>query len=495
MNDKSVVKLLLGLFWIAVTLFLGGLVVLSFFNHATADDYFALYNEQKFGFIGFQKFIYMHWGGRYFSSLIAAIFSANGYLVHHYYVHTILLIVFTLIASYIFVSVISRYLINKAIVKRERIMLAALLTILQFVIYPELSTALYWFSSAVTYQISVILLMLLVATTIKILQEKSSKTTALLFFFLILLVLACNGSNEVSAIFSGVLMLIILILYKKKFNAHLGKIIVLALIYVLSIIALIIAPGNRERMTVLEGKDVNIVLSVISSFYRVFVVYWNLFLSPLFWVSMASFFLYAIYIRDRIFILRHHKTNLKTIVLFITIWTIVLLIVLIPILLLSNGSIPDRALNVLSAFTLLVFIMVSFYMGLCIMDKNVKQLLAHQQLRITVATVLIICIVTNNTSREIAGSLISAGTYHRAMLQRTQILNEASINRKDTVQLTTIDNAMLNDVNTYSAGKKAMLKEWMKKKPLLLFISDDMATPESRKVLADYYKVKILSVK
>ncbi len=494
MNDKSVVKLLLGLFWIAVTLFLGGLVVLSFFNHATADDYFALFNEQKVGFTGFQQFVYIHWGGRYFSNLIAATFTINGFLVHHYYVHTILLILFTLIASYIFIWVISRYLINNAIVKRERIILAALLTILQFVVYPELSTALFWFSSAVTYQTSVILLMLLVAITIKILQETNSKTTSALFALQILLVLACNGSNEVSAIFSGVLMLILLILYKKKFNAHLGKVIILALIYVLSIIALIVAPGNRERMTVLEGKDVNIILSFVSSFYRVFVVYWNLFLSPLFWASMAAFFLYAIYIRDRIFILRHHKTNLKTIVLFITVWTIVLLIVLMPILLLSNGSIPDRALNVLSAITLLVFIMVSFYMGLCIMDKNVKKLLAHHQLRITVATVLIICIVTNNTSREIASSLMSAGPYHNAMLEREQMLKEAA-EKPDTVRLTTIDTAMLYTINNSSAGKKAMLKEWMKKKPFLLFISDDIATPASRKILADYYMVKNISVK
>ncbi len=494
MNDKSVVKLLVGLFWLAVTLFLGGLVVLSFFNHATADDYFALYNEQKYGFTGFQQFIYMHWGGRYFSNLIAAIFSTNGFLVHHYYVHTLLLVALTLIASYIFVCVVSRYLINNAIVIRERIILASLLTILQFAIFPELSTALYWFSSAVTYQTSVILLMLLVATTIKMLQETNGKTISVLFAIQIVLVLACNGSNEVSAIFSGVLMLILLILYKKKFNAHLGKIIILALIYVLSIIAVIIAPGNRERMTVLEGKDVNIVLSVVSAFYRVFVVYWNLFLSPLFWASMAAFSLYAIYIRDRIFILRHHKTNLKTIVLFITIWSIVLLIVLIPILLLSNGSIPDRALNVLSAITLLVFIMVSFYMGLCIMDKNVKQLLAHHQLRITVATVLIICIVTNNTSREIAGSLMSAVPYHHAMLQREQILKDAS-GKTDTVKLISIDTAMLYTINNSSAGKKAMLKEWMKKKPSLLFISDDIATPASRKILGDYYMVKNIVVK
>ena len=494
MNDKSVVKLLLGLFWMAVTLFLGGLVVLSFFNHATADDYFALYNEQRYGFTGLQQFIYMHWGGRYFSNLIAAIFSSNGFLVHHYYVHTLLLVALTLIASYIFVWVISRYLINNAIVNRERIILASLLTIVQFAIYPELSTALYWFSSAVTYQTSVILLMLLVATTIKMLQETNSKTTSLLFAIQIVLVLACNGSNEVSAIFSGVLMLILLILYKKKFNAHLGKIIILALIYAISIIAVIIAPGNRERMTVLEGKDVNIVLSVASSFYRVFVVYWNLFLSPLFWASMATFFLYAIYVRDRIFILRHHKTNLKTIVLFITVWSIVLLIVLIPILLLSNGSIPDRALNVLSAITLLVFIMVSFYMGLCIMDKNVKQLLAHYQLRITVATVLIICIVTNNTSREIASSLMSVGPYHHAMLQREQILKEGS-GKTDTVKLTTIDTAMLYTINNSAAGKKVMLKEWMKKKPSLLFISDDIATPASRKILGDYYMVKNIAEK
>ena len=495
MDDKQTLKLLVGLFWFIATVFIGGLVTLSFFNHASADDYFALVNEQHYRIGGFQQFVYMHWGGRYTSNLIAAVFSANGFLINHYYLHTVLLISLTLLSAFALITSFSNYLINQSINKKERILLSVLITINLFVIYPELSSALFWFSSAVTYQVSVILLMLIVSTAINLFHTTNKKSIPGLFIVLLLLIIACNGSSEISAIFGGMLMLIVLILNKSRFNAHRGKVVILALVYVLSIIALIVAPGNRERMNVLQGKDINIVLSVLSAFYRVFVVYWNIFQSPLFWITIAAIFLYAIHLRDRIFMLRHHKTNLKTILLFITVWSIVLLMVLIPILLLSNGSIPDRALNVLSAASLFVFIILSFYIGICIKDKNSKQLLANSQLRYTVATVLIICIITNNTTKEIAGSLISANTYHSALRNRENILQNAGTLKIDSISIPLIETAM--DMQVYAAGSnhKAMLKEWMKKKPSLLFISDDMASSASRKVLQDYYRVKCINLK
>ena len=495
MNHKSVFKLLSGIFWVVTTFFFGSLIVLAFFNHACADDYFALINEQHYGIGGFQQFVYMHWGGRYTSNLIAAMFSANGFFLNHYYLHSIILILLTLASVYILITSISNHIINQSIKCRDRIVITFLMTINLFVVYPELSSALYWFSSAVTYQVSVIVLMMIVAIAITLLQTSNKKIVSGSFIALLILIAACNGSSEVSAIFSGLLMLIVLILNKKRFNVHRGKIVILALFYVISIIILIAAPGNRERMNILQGKDVNIVLSVVSAFYRVFVVYWNIFQSPLFWATMVSIFLYAIHIRERIFVLRHHKTNLRTILLFITVWSIVLLMVLIPILMLSNGSIPDRALNVLSAASFIVFVILSFYMGICIMDKNIKQLLAHNQFRFTVATVLIICIIANNTTKEIVGSLISAKTYHYAMRNRENMLYNASTFKVDTISVPIIETSMEMQVNAIGANQKAMMKEWMKKKPTLLFISDDIATPASRKVLQDYYKVKCINAK
>ena len=496
MNNKTAEKVFTGLFGITVTIYFLGLLLLSFFNHASADDYFALLHERQYGFLGFQHFIYFHWGGRYFSSLIAALFSYNSFLISHYYVHTILLLVFTGIAAYWLVSVINKYLINKSIIKRDRLIFCLLISVNLYAVYPECSTALYWFSSAVTYQTSVILLMMLGAVMIMFLQETNNKIKITAFSTLIFLVIAINGSNEVAAILSAVIMVVLLLTNKAKLKDKWAAIILLSIVYSISILVLILAPGNRERMTVLDGKNINILLSVVSAFYRVFVVYWTIFQSALFWVSASAIFLYAIHIRNKIFMLQHHKATLKTILLFLAVWSILILIVLLPILLLSNGSIPDRALNVLSAASMIVFFTIAFYMGICVKDKTARMVLENVQLNYAVATVLLLCIIANNSTKEIAASGMSANTYHHAMKARENILINAKQLNLDSISLPKTDAAMkLILQNGNAENQKAILKQWMQRKPSLLFISDDIETPESRKILAQYYGIKLITAK
>ena len=194
--------------------------------------------------------------------------------------------------------------------------------------------------------------------------------------------------------------------------------------------------------------------------------------------------------------LNHHKASLKTILLFIDVCTILLLIVLIPILLLSNGSIPDRALNVLSAASLIVFFAIAFYMGICVKDKNARFVLGNVQLNYSVATVLLICIIANNSTKEIAASAMSAKTYHHTMQARENLLSNAKQLNLDSIFIPKTDAAMKLVLQTgNAANQKAMLKEWMQQKPSLLFISDDMETPESRKILQDYYGIKSITIK
>ena len=494
MNNKTGEKIFTGLFGITVAVFIIGLIVLSFFNHPSADDYFALLNDKHYGFAGFQHFVYLHWGGRYFSSLIAAVFSSHLFLTSHYYLHTVLLIVLTAFSAHILLKVINRFLINKSVNSIHLLILSLLISVNLYSVYPELSTALFWFSSAVTYQTSVILLMLIVAALISFLHVEDTKSKYFSLVSLILLIISNNGSNEVSGLLSAILMLIVFITNKRKFNSNKLYILLIVIIYLLSLLVLIIAPGNKERMTILDGKNINILFSVGSAFYRVFVVYFCLFQSALFWISIAGIFLYAVHVREKIFMLKHHKTTLKTIMLFIAVWTILLLMVLIPILILSNGSIPDRALNVLSAASLLAFFMVAFYMGICIKDKQARMVLGNLQLNYSVATVLLISIIAGNASKEIASSLISASTYHRAMTARENVLNNARLLNVDSIALPQTDAAMQLVLQNNDAGnQKATIKQWMKRKPSLLFVSDDLETPESRKILQQFYGLKTIN--
>ena len=134
-------------------------------------------------------------------------------------------------------------------------------------------------------------------------------------------------------------------------------------------------------------------------------------------------------------------------------------------------------------------------MGICVKDKNARFVLGNVQLNYSVATALLICIMANNSTKEIAASAMSAKTYHHAMMARENLLTNAKQLNLDSISLPKTDAAMkLVLQNGNAANQKAMLKEWMQRKPSLLFISDDMETPESRKILQDYYRIKSITI-
>ncbi len=484
-------KIFLWVLWFTITFFFVGLIVLSFFNHASADDYCALYKNKLFGFIGYQKYIYYNWGGRYFSNLLASIFSYNGFLISHYYIHTIVLLILTGLATYYLISIINKYLINKAIPLPHKIVFSALISINFCVSYPELSTALFWFSSAITYQTSIILLLLLFAESIRFFHCSSSKKLVSIGL-LNLLVISINGTNEVAAVLSGLMLFSQLIINKEKLYANKISVLTTVIVYVISITFLAIAPGNKGRMALMDTQNSNIVFVLASSLLRVFVIYWNIFQSSLFWISLFAVFIYAFKIQERIFTLRHHIVNLNWIFLFTGIWTTMLLNVLVPIMIFSSGSIPDRALNVLSAASIIVFMLISFYAGTCVKDKNALMALKDERLFNAIIISLCCCICANTTSKAIASSLISCSTYSRVMEEREKKLCKAQQSRTDSISLPLVDLEMKSTIET--STQRATLKGWMKSKPPLLFFTDDIADSNNRKMLKDYFGLRIISV-
>ena len=477
--------------WFSITFFSIGLIALSFFNHASADDYCALYKNKTFGFVGYQKYIYYNWGGRYFSNLLASIFSFKSFLISHYYLHTIVLLIFTSLATYYLVNIINKYLINNAIPLSHKIVFTALISINFYVAYPELSTALFWFSSAITYQTSIILLLLLFAESIRFFHCSSNKK--LVSVGLInLLVISINGTNEVAAVLCGLILFAQLAINKEKLRANKISVFTTLIVYVISITFLAIAPGNKGRMALMDTQKSNVFFALASSLFRVFVIYWNIFQSSLFWISLLAVFMYAFKIQQKIFTLRKHTVSFKKVSLFIGIWTTILLTILVPIMIISNGSIPDRALNVLSAASIIVFTLISFYAGANVKDNNMLIGLKNEQLFCIIIVAVSCCIWANATSKAIAASLISGSTYSKVIEKREEKLWNAQQSRIDSISLPLIDLEMKSMIET--STQRATLKEWMKNKPPLLFFSDDIADTNDRKMLQDYFGLRIIYV-
>ncbi len=491
MDNKLIKRGSILILWLAILLFFFGLCILAFFNHAIADDYYALLWNRKYGFIGYQKYVYLHWGGRYFSNIIASLFSYRRILIPSYYLHTILLLTFTLISVYRLITVINRFMLTNSINFVYRITLSSLICINLFVAYPELSTALFWFSSAVTYQSSVILLLLLISTGISWLNS-APKRKPFLFVSLLLLVIMTNGTNEVGVLFTGIILLITALLNKEKILEKKFYFLSILVIYLLSFAITAIAPGNRERMELIGNKSIHIPVAFVSALFRIFDVYWNIFQSPLFWISFLALFISSINFQDKLVGIKKREVNATTIFRLITYWTALLGIVLIPILIISNGSFPERAVNLLTAITMIVFFILSCYWGLFIENKNILQIAKHANVGYLTIIAIACCIVANRTSKEILASLVSAKLYSNIMKSREIQMDKGQVEHADSLFFPLIENEINAAVD--KSNQKAMVKEWMKKKPTLLCFQDDMGDSNSRKLFQEYYQIKAIKV-
>ena len=491
MSNGLLKKISILMLWVSIIMFLFGLAILSFFNHACADDYIALTWNHQYGFIGYQKQVYLHWGGRYVSNLLASAFSYHNFLISHYYFHTLLLLSLTFVSVFYLIKVANRYLLSNSSNFGQRLTISAIVCVNMYVVYPELATGLFWFSSAITYQTSIVLLVLLLGVCIS-LFECSPKMRPFFFVFLLLLIILINGTNELAVLLSGVMLLWFAFINKDRLKQWWLFVAVIALFYLSSFAFMSMAPGNKERLALFGNTGYHIPYAVATTLFRIFLVYWNIFQSPLFWVSILAIFIYGYHIQLKGTDRNRHLVNSKRIWALVFGWTVVFFAFLLPILVISNGSIPDRALNLLGFASMLVFFIISLYWGMGNGYHSQLTFLSNPKVLPILLLALSCTIFANRGSKEMASSLISARNYALIMTKREQALSVANQKGIESVSLPLIDSAMNRAVEM--SAQKATIKEWMKHKPSLLYFEDDMADSGSRAVLQNFYNIKVIAV-
>ena len=154
-------------FFIAAAVFILPFILLSFWSFPAADDYMIINKKNQFSFWQLQQNIYQNWTERYFATFISSIFSYNGFLYSHYYLHSLLLLLFTIFSWLFCLNQINKYLLSGRLSFSGLVLISLLLLILEINIIPEPVTTFYWFSSAVTYQLPLIILIFLAGIIIK----------------------------------------------------------------------------------------------------------------------------------------------------------------------------------------------------------------------------------------------------------------------------------------------------------------------------------------
>ena len=479
------------IFIAALVVFFLPLIVLPFFNHACTDDYFCGVHLNELGIGKYQEYIYTECGGRFAATYIGSLFTENNFLYSHYYLHSLLLLMFNSLSVFFLFSVVNKYLLKDTFTKKMLATLSLVYLALTICSYPEPSTFLFWFSSAITYHLPVILVQLEVALLILLYHTQKTYIEIICSILVALLMFFINGFNE---LFITVQFLLLAAMFyfgvhKKVSKAYL---ILLIILFISSAIIVIAAPGNQVRAGRIVPKG--IVLGVIAVFYQAAETIFAIFRNPFFWLTALLAFLYGNKSKKNFATSTwHKKTTAKKWLLPLIVTGFLLGSIAIAVTGLKGGVIPDRYLNGVAYFIVMLLLMFAFFIGTAL-DINLKSLhLSTQRKSILVHSLLVVALLCNSYVIDAYKSIISAPLYSSIIAEREVALEDAYIKKAPAVVKDYAVSLQEHLDKNYSGSTKT-LYEAVQQKPSMLFFEDDLATDYSIDILKRFYKIDIIVV-
>lgn len=477
---------------VALIFFFLPLIILPFFNHACTDDYVFGLHVNELGLAEFQRFIYLKWGGRFSATFVIGLFANKGFLYSHYYLHSLLLTGLNLASVLFVISVANKY-IFKARIKGKTLLLACIYLALTICSIPEPSTFLFWFSSAVTYHLPLILLQAEIALIILLLNSGRKRTKVICSICVPLLIFVINGFNELFIIIQFPLLIAT---YYFDTATKLTKIYraLLLFVFLVSAALVIFAPGNAIRSNLPPYKGFAIGFGVI--IYHLIETCWSIFRNPLFWLCAGVAFVYGNYSKEKFQLQRwHEKLSQKK-------WMIPLLVVALPGIMivgavwgLKGGIVADRYIDTVCYFTTLLLIFYAFVAGIQV--RQFFQIDLHNsKVAIFTYILIIVTLISNAYIVDACKSIIAAPVYNTIMKEREITLRQASVSKSVAV-LKTYDLALSEHLQSDYANYPYTLTHILKQRPPLLFFADDLESEEnySLKMLQQFYRVDSVIVK
>lgn len=489
---NKILILLKFLLVVALIFFFLPLVILPFFNHACTDDYVFGLHVNDLGLAEFQRFIYLKWGGRFSATFVIGLFVDNGFLYSHYYLHSLLLTGLNLFSALFLISAANKY-IFKARIKGKALLIACICLALTICSVPEPSTFLFWFSSAVTYHLPLILLQTEIALIILLLNSGKKSTKVICSICVPLLIFVINGFNELFIIIQFPLLIAT---YYFDTATKLTKIYraLLLLVFLASAALVIFAPGNAIRSNLPPYKGFAIGCGVI--IYHLTETCWSIFRNPLFWLCAVFAFIYGNYSKEKFQLQRwQRKLSQKK-------WMIPLFVAALPGIMivgavwgLKGGIVADRYINAVCYFTVLLIIFYAFLSG--VQMKQFFQIdLNNTKVAILTYILIIVTLLSNAYIVDAYKSIIAAPVYNTIMKERESTLREASVSKSVAV-LKTYDLSLSDHLQSDYVNYPYTLTHILKQRPPLLFFADDLESEEnySLKMLQQFYRVDSVVIK
>jgi hypothetical protein len=392
---------------------------------------------------------------------------------------------------YVLLSTLNRFLINGYYTTIQIIICTGIYFVTLSCCYTEVSTAFFWFSSAISYQLPVALFYAGFGFSIRSAYAKSSSKKFLYSLATVLCIIAITGANEMVALSLGALMLITgFVIFKFHPNQR-KRFCVYLLIYLVSFIVLAISPGSRERSAGIP--EAGLLKAVVFAFTRTVYTFWNIFKEPLFWLSGLFIFsqFQAISTRFRIANFPVFKFFSKYRRWLLVVPPLIVFVNYLPLVYLSNGSLPERATNSAIFITLLSLSALIPISGVLYSEK----VILPEVTRYFLIAGIGFTILCNRLFFSMLQNLVSGYFYDKVMTIRETELSDASKRLDKKVILLNYDACLQQQVkNFFPAGTRKQIEGLITRKPEHLVLFDDLSSEYNLTFLKEYYKLDSITI-
>jgi len=433
------------------------LLVISYFNQPSADDYCYAAKAQNLGFWNAQIDSYLGWTGRYLSTILLSfdILIKGKFILYKLFPIALVLLLFKSVFNLVSLTVVS-------ISRKNRYVITSLFVATYFIQMPNISEGLFWYAGSVTYQLSNIISILLMCSLISLLRFKKVKH----FFFAIVYVILLIGTNETAMIMWAVTLSFIF-LYKiildKKISYHLTLIITVVLIFSLIVI---LAPGNSVRGTFFPENH--------QFFNSIFQSLRALVINVVIWIPLLCFLTILLFssLKGNLGVISSEILKASPVLVFLVVCMISFLGFFISFWSMGNAP-PSRAVNVICFYFMLGFLYTMFLLFIKFEKETESLKLINKKTKYILMFIVMGSVISFNNIRGVYIDLLSgtAYRYNLELEERYQIIQN-------------------------NTSMKLSIPS-LKNKPVTLFVSDitEEATNWRNECYGGYFSEKVIVIK
>lgn len=466
--------------WMIIICCLLPFIILSFLSVMASDDYTLamLYRDHSFGKA--QGIMYFGWAGRFASTFFSGLFVKSGIMSCYYFIPALTLLFLTWIAFLFLLTSINKHLLGQVFSTGAVALVSFLFFFLDLYTMADIASGIYWFSSAIVYQSAFILFLLLLSCLIRRFYVSGSAYRTLLKDSILMgLVLAIVGSNEVAAVFL-ILFLLCLIGLSYFYRRTAARVLFVYLAVAVAAGILITFTSGvisvRRHLMNNHTSYMN-VLPII--FFRTIAVFFYIMKEPLFW--MMAFFLWLLGVKTGANPAATEFPDLfkrKGVLLPGLAITLVLVIgTLTPVLMVSKGSLPPRAMNNLIAMTILCLLALSFVTG----ARCAALALPLSAVNVPAGWIIIVggCgLIASSNYLQAWKSVFSGYFYHAVLEDRQHLFMTAKDHHRRTVTIEPYEQAVKEKIHeVFPHGTFETVNEILQESPAAIYYYNEAEDP------------------